>query len=1261
MEVFSVFATLSLVDMISGPLGRVRNAMKGVEGGVAALGKRMGDLALGMAPVALAAGVMLGAFGACVGVAAGFEDQMAKVGAVSRASSEEMAALEATARELGATTQFTAVQVGEAEQYLAMAGFSAKENIAALPGVLNLAAATATDLGRAADISSDILGAFGMKAEEMTRVADVLALTCATANTNMELLGDTMKYVAPVARRAGLSLEETAAMAGLLGNVGIKGSQAGTTLKAMLNKMAAPTKEAQELFQKLGVTVKDSAGNLRSPVKVLGEMAAGLKNMGTAEQIAAMKMIVGEEAIAGFSELIEKEGVGAIAEYAKQLEAGGGSAAEMAARMNDTLAGSLRSVGSAWESVQITIGKLFIPAVRKAVDGVTGFLRLLDKAVQNPFGAALLKIVSAVSLAVVALTGLSAAIWFFTSVGPLLAKALAPAKAAILGLGAPVLTAIAVLGLLYAAYRTNFGGMADYLHECWQKITLTVKGVLSVFRTLKDGSGEIRGELATQIKAAGLVGLVTTVSRIVYRIQAVFKGFSKALSTVFARIDVIFVPVRLAVAELTQSLSGLFGAFSGNEVTSAASSWEAFGAVLGELAGGILEGLATAFVWLVDGVKLFASIIGYAVDWVSALCSGLFTLTGATAAANDETGPTSWAALGKMLGVVLMTAIGIKAAFLAYHGVMLVVSVATKAWAAAQWLLNAAMNANPIGLVIALVVALAAAAGWVIANWDEISAWWGNLWSGIADWAGEKWDAIVGFITGAWDAIIGGIAGFGASILSGLQGAWDAVSEAASAAWDGIMNGVASFGANVLLGMQVVWDAVSGAAGAAWDGVNGLVSGAWDAIVGGLSGFGASLLAGITAAWNAVLEFFGGLNLFESGAKLLGTFIDGIKSMASSVVDSVSGVLAKVREYLPFSDAHVGPLSQLTLSGSRMMSTLAEGVSSGQGGLVSTVSGALSSVGGKIKDWWSGLTAPKTPVQNAVSAVPATDATAVVPDAMNDTASTAWEAIHETASVAWNGIAEIVSNAWHTLVAGVADFGASLLSGIADAWNAVLDLFGGLNLFESGVKLLSTFVEGIKSMASSVVDSVSGVFSAVREYLPFSDAHVGPLSQLTLSGARMMSTLAEGMTTGQGGLVSTVSGALSSVGGKIKDWWAGLDKPAAVPQSAMPEVPLLRMEAGELPAIAPLELRMGAMPDVPCVGMEPPVMPKVEAPEAFIPPAPPFDHRDDGRADGRDRTGGQTISIYGDIILPNVQDAKDFGESMRQYLQGEISMMEGMA
>ena len=1157
MEVFSVFATLSLVDMISGPLARIRTAMGGVEGGVASLGRRMGNLALGMAPVALAAGVLLGSFGACVGVAAGFEDQMAKVGAVSRASSEEMAALEATARELGATTQFTAVQVGQAEQYLAMAGFSAKENIAALPGVLNLAAATATDLGRAADISSDILSAFGLQAEQMTRVADVLALTCATANTNMEFLGDTMKYVAPVARMAGLSLEETAAMAGLLGNVGIKGSQAGTTLKAMLNKMAAPTKEAQELFQKLGVTVKDSAGNLRSPVAVLGEMAAGLKNLGTAEQIAAMKTIVGEEAIAGFSELIQKEGIGAIADYARKLEAGGGSAAEMAARMNDTLAGSLRGLGSAWESVQITVGKLFLPAVRAAVDAVTGFLRLLDKAAQNPFGAALLKIVSAISLAVVALTGLSAAIWFFTSVGPMLAKALAPAKAALLGLGAPVYAVIAILGLLYAAYRMNFGGMADYLHECWNKITLTVKGVLSVFQTLKDGSGAIRGELATQIKAAGLVGLVTTVSRIVYRIQAVFKGFSKALSAAFARIDTVFVPVRLAVAELMQGVSSLFGLFTGNEVTSAASTWEAFGAALGEIAGGVLEGLATAFAWLVDGIRLFASVVGYLIDGVSALCGWLLNLGGAANEASAAADPFAWSNLGKVLGYVLGVFVAWKAALLATRGVMLAVSAVTKAWAAAQWLLNAAMSANPIGLVVIAIAGLIAAGAWLVQNWDGIAAWWNDLWDGIAAWAGKKWAAIVGIITGAWDAVVSGIKGFGASLLSGLQS---------------------------------VWDAVGNAAGAAWDGIAGLVSGAWDAIIGGLSAFGASMLAFLQNAWAEWEGFVARL----LGA--LGSILSGLLDFGAAVISGLQSV---------------------------------------------------------------------------------------------------WDTVGNAAGAAWEGIVGLVSGAWAAIIGGLSAFGTSLLDGVTAAWNAVLEFFGGLNLFESGAKLLSTFVDGIKSMASSVVESVAGVFATVREYLPFSDAHVGPLSQLTLSGARMMTTLAEGVTSAQGGLVSKVSGALSAVGGAIRNWWNGLGTPAkdavpdlpktpaapelpAVPQGAVPNipplrmeaeipaVPPLRMEAPTLPAPAPLELRTGAMPEAPTMAApELPSVPELETPEVVIPQAPSFDVPDAEHSGGSRRTGGdtggQTISIYGDIILPGVQNAEDFGEAMRQYLQGEISMMEGMA
>src|SRR5699024_449046 len=159
------------------------------------------------------------------------------------------------ARELGQTTQFTASQAADGMKYLAMAGLDANEIMAAMPGMLDLAVAGNLDLGTTADIASDTMAAFGLEASEATRVADVLAKTATSSNTNIEMLGDTMKYVAPVARTAGMSLEETSAMAGLLANVGIKSSQAGTTMKSMLLKLANPSAKASNLLSDLGVSV----------------------------------------------------------------------------------------------------------------------------------------------------------------------------------------------------------------------------------------------------------------------------------------------------------------------------------------------------------------------------------------------------------------------------------------------------------------------------------------------------------------------------------------------------------------------------------------------------------------------------------------------------------------------------------------------------------------------------------------------------------------------------------------------------------------------------------------------------------------------------------------------------------------------------------------------------------------------------------------------------------------------------------------------
>lgn len=1097
MEVFSVFATLSLVDMISGPLDRVRRAMRSVEGGVATLGQRMGNLALAMAPVALAAGVMLGAFGMAASKAMAFESAMADVAKVVNFETQsEFQAMNKTVMDMAGRIPMAADGIAA---IIAAAGQSgvAKQDLAEF-------AEQAAKMGVAFDLTGDQAGkmmsdwraGMNLTLPQVYSLADAVNHLSNNMNATAPALGEVIQRVGAVAMVCGLSETKVAALGAAFLSAGASPEVAATALKSFtttLVKGTAMSKDQAAAFASIGLSATQLAKDMQTDAqgtifKVLEAIAAKPKEL----QMSLLTTMFGQEALGSIAPLLQNMGnlsqafelVGDKANYAGSMQA------EFDTR-SKTVANTLQLLSNKLTNLAISVGNAFLPSIGWAAEKLGVFVDMLRAAAETRAGQWLLQLAGAMGTALVVLTALSASMWFFSALPAMLGKALLPLKTALLGLGAPIYAAIAVLGLLYAAYRTNFGGMADYLHECWNKITLTVKGVLSVFQTLKDGSGEIRGELATQIKAAGLVGLVTTVSRVVYRIQAVFKGFSKALSNAFARIDVIFVPVRLAVAELMQALSGLFGLFTGNEVTSAASSWEAFGAALGEIAGGVLEGLATGFAWLVDGVRLFASVIGHLIDGVSALCGWLLDLGGATNEANAAADPLAWSNLGKVLGYVLGLFVAWKAALLAVRGVMVAVSAATKAWAAVQWVLNAAMSANPIGLVVIAIAGLIAAGAWLVQNWDEIAAWWNDLWGGIAAWTVEKWDAITGTITGAWDSIISGITGFGVSILSGLQGAWDTA---------------------------------SGAASAAWEGIKGIVSGAWDAIVGGIAGFGASLLAGITEAWNAVLEFFGGLNLFESGAKLLSTFVDGIKSMASSVVESVEGVFTKVREYLPFSDAHVGPLSQLTLSGARMMTTLAEGVTSAQGGLVSKVSGALSAVGGAIRNWWNGL---GTPAKDAVPDLPKTPA-------------------------------------------------------------------------------------------------VSELSAAVRQA-------------------------------------------------------AVPDMPPLRMEAEIPAVPPLRMEAPTLPSPAPLELRTGAVPELPGLEVavpampeapamaapELPSMPEMETPEVVIPQAPSFDVPDAEHSGGSRRTGGdtggQTISIYGDIILPGVQNAEDFGEAMRQYLQGEISMMEGMA
>lgn len=318
--------------------------------------------------------IAIGAIGAAsIKVGSDFEAGMSRVKAISGATGREFEALERTAMELGKTTVFSSTQASQGMQMLATAGFDTNEIIQAMPGLLDAAAAGQVDLATASDITSNVLRGFNIDAEDTGRVADVLTKAFTTSNTTMESLGETMKYVAPVASAAGFSLEEVAAASGILGDKGIVGSQAGTTLRAVMLRLINPPKQAAEALDQLGVSLVDSSGQMKPFYEIIGDLEEATKDMTDAQRTANISQIAGQQAASGLIAIMD-EGGDALKEYTKDLENAGGTAEKVANEQLDNLQGDLKLLGSVLETVGIKIYKSFDGPLRQVVQTLTRYI-----------------------------------------------------------------------------------------------------------------------------------------------------------------------------------------------------------------------------------------------------------------------------------------------------------------------------------------------------------------------------------------------------------------------------------------------------------------------------------------------------------------------------------------------------------------------------------------------------------------------------------------------------------------------------------------------------------------------------------------------------------------------------------------------------------------------------------------------------------------------------------------------------------------------
>ena len=300
-------------------------------------------------------------------------------------SQAQMDALRDTAREMGATTKFSASEAADAMGYMALAGWDDAQVIAGIPGVLNLAAAANMDLAKASDIVTDTMTPFGMAAERAGEAADVFAYAQANSNTTVEALGEAMKYAAPTADAFGMTLQDTAAAMGVLANAGIKGSQGGTTLNAMLRDMKNNAKNGAIAIGKTKVALTNADGSYRSYAAIIRDIDKATSSMTASQRDAALGAIFGDESLKGILATL-KQGPDALDAMTEGMYACGGAAADMAATMGDNLKGDLAILESGAQDMAIALSDWLMPAARGVVQGITdliGKFNALDDGTKN--------------------------------------------------------------------------------------------------------------------------------------------------------------------------------------------------------------------------------------------------------------------------------------------------------------------------------------------------------------------------------------------------------------------------------------------------------------------------------------------------------------------------------------------------------------------------------------------------------------------------------------------------------------------------------------------------------------------------------------------------------------------------------------------------------------------------------------------------------------------------------------------------------------
>ncbi len=964
-----IIATDNALKELEGQAGTAGNALGGLGGQaentaqsfeqIAQTGeklKNVGSTVEGVGEKILPVSAAIGGVGAIsVKTAADFDSSMSQVKAISGATGEDLEELRNTAREMGKTTKFSAKDAADAMNYMAMAGWRTTDMLNGIEGVMNLAAASGEDLAVTSDIVTDAMTAFGLEADKTTTIikdgykkevanashfADVLAAASASANTNVSMMGETFKYCAPVAGSLGFSVEETAENIGLMGNAGIKASQAGTAMRSSMLNLAQGVTISGQAIGNVQIQATEASGKMKNLNQIIKECRRAFSQLSESERTANAEAIAGKNAVAGFLALMDATPE-SIEKVRGSIENCDGAAAEMAATMQDNLNGEITTLKSKLSELAIVFGEILRPVVSAAVKIIgdfTDWLSGLHPAIQ----------------VIIAVIGI-----LVTAMGPLL---IAVGKA-IWSIG-QIMTMIPKFANAMKGIKTAVTTAATAVKTFGTSLVTHIKtGVTTASASIK----AFGTALITNIKTAVTTATTAVRAFATALLTNVKNGVTAAVTSIRAFGAALLTNIKTAVATAITSLKAFATTMLTsvkNAVTAATTAIRAFGSALMSnpivLVIAAVVALVGAFIYLWNNCEEFRQF------WID-LWEGI-----------KKTAQDAWNGIKSFFETVWN---GIKSGaetvwngtknFLiaTWNGIR---TTAQTIWGGIKSFFGSVWD----GIKSGTQTAWNETKNFLIATWNGIRTTAQTIWGGIKSFFGTVWDGMKSGAQTAWN----GVRTFLSSTWNNIQttaqtiwdgtkkffeSTWDSMKTTAQTTWDNVKQFTASTWDGIKTNLQSVWTATKNNAQTIWDsmrnGVNstvkGLASGVgnqinslrsnmnktWNQIRQSTISIWNNMSAGIKATVSGIgrkvregfqdaVKYITSLpaKAIQWGKDFINGLIEGIKQKIDAVIEPIRKVASKIKEFLHFSRPDRGPLRDYEKWMPDFMHGLASGIKNNQ-------------------------------------------------------------------------------------------------------------------------------------------------------------------------------------------------------------------------------------------------------------------------------------------------------------------------------------------